>query len=153
MKKIIPPILALVCTMILFSCGKETQSSTQGGGICKIRYTITPSLSGKSKLNGIEQAHSFTSVTPIVLIQWVGTITTTLSSIESPEFSVTKGQNVTIGSTSINSYDNTCRSVKIECIVNNKTVNSFIKELGYLSNTPLTPCKDNSNSSVNFIIP
>ena len=131
MKKFIPPILALVCTMILFSCGKETQSSTQGGGTCKISFTITPEMPIKGTLLGTEYFSTFAAVTPVALLRWSGATGMPLASIESPEFSVTKGQNVVIEGIEVNNYDDQCRTVKIECIVNNKIINSFSKELGY----------------------
>jgi hypothetical protein len=153
MKKIIPPILALVCTMIMFSCGKETQSSTQGGGTCKIRITITPEIPTKSRFGSSDYVNSFSSLTPVVLLQWIGSQGYPLSTIESPEFSVTKGQNITCGSTSISNYDGICRSVKIECLLNNKSINAFTKELGIKDLGQSTMCKDAANSAVNFIIP
>lgn len=155
MKKIIPPILALVCTIIFFSCGKETQSTTQGGGICKIKITISPEIPITSKFNGVESQNSFISFWPLpaTTLQWSGASGYALSTIESPEFSVTKGQNVSSSGTSISNYDGICRTVNIECFVNNKSVGLFTKELGIKSTSPYSLCKDQGNSTVNFIIP
>jgi hypothetical protein len=152
-KKIIPPILALVCTTAFFSCGKETQTSTQGGGICKIKFTITPEIPTKTKFGLVDYANSFSSITPVVVLQWNGLSGFPLATIESPEFSVTKGQNITCGSTTITNYDGICRSIKIECILNNKSIKAFTKELGYMDISKGTMCKDATNSGVNFIIP
>ena len=32
-------LTSLILTLMFYGCGKETQSSTQGGGLFKIRYT------------------------------------------------------------------------------------------------------------------
>ena len=152
MKKITPPILALVCTIIMFSCGKETQSTTQGGGVCKIKITISPEIPMTSKFNNTDYTNSFQSSCGF-LLQWTGSSGFALSTIETPEFSVTKGQNVSCSGTSIANYDEICRTVKIECFVNNKSVGLFTKELGIKSFIPAIYCKDVGNSTVNFIIP
>lgn len=146
-------ITSIFLTLIMFSCGKETQSSTQGGGICKIKITISPQIPMTSKFNNIDYPNSFQSMCAISLLQWSGASGYALSTIETPEFSVTKGQNVSCSSTSITNYDGICRTVNIECFVNNKSVGLFTKELGMKLASPISLCKDYQNSAVNFIIP
>ena len=152
--KLFPFLIAMLCTVIVFSCGKETQSSTQGGGICKIRITFSPQIPMTSKFNGFDQPNSFQSVCAGSLLSWNGAVGNALSTIETPEFSVTKGQNISCQSTSISNYDQICRTVSFECFVNNKSVGLFTKELGIIQlSSPILLCKDHSNNTVNFIIP
>lgn len=152
-------LTALILTLIFYSCGKETQSSTQGGGLFKIRYTITPSLQIGLGAGGIG-SNGFTSLCNIqglsgLTLMWYGSSASMpFSTMETNEFSVTKGQNVGIGGIAIaNQIDYQCRTLKIEAIINGKVFNTIVKEMGYSNSKPLTKCKDFDQNSVNFIIP
>jgi hypothetical protein len=149
-------VLSIVLTVLIFSCGKETQSSTQGGGLFKIRYTITPPLQiGGTSISD----NSFQTICPTpgfagINIVWHGnTASTSLASIETNEYSVTKGQNITSGTALGNQMNPICHTVKIEGLINGKVFQTFTKDLGFSSLSPMVKCKDFDQNSVNFIIP
>lgn len=135
---------ATVFTALLLGCGKETQSSTQGGGLFKLKVTFTPPLQGP--------VGSFQINAPAPSINYVWTGSPDLSVYESQEYSVTKGQNISVGF-----YDNlvvlVCRQVKVEGLLDNKVFKSTTLELGRKSINPIINCKDGTNQQVNFIIP
>ena len=146
----------LLLTALVVSCGKETQSSTQGGGICKIRTTITPPL--QSGTTGPQQvlSNSFQAITGVGTITWSGAQqTSALALIESQEFSVTKGQNVSFNIfTFANFYDLVCRQVKVEFLINNSVKKTETIELGCTQITPTQLyCKDGASKTLNFIVP
>ncbi len=151
---------SIILTVLIFSCGKETQSSTQGGGLFKVRYTITPPLqNGLGGTTGTSQ-NAFTSMCNIqglsgLTLMWYGnSANLPFSTMETNEFSVTKGQNVGIAAIQIlNQIDYQCRTLKIEGIINGKVFNTITKEMGYSSSKPLIKCKDFDQNSVNFIMP
>ncbi|MBM3399752.1 MAG: hypothetical protein FJY15_04205 [Bacteroidetes bacterium] len=153
MKKLFSIIATtLLLTALIVSCGKETQSSTQGGGICKIRTTITPPL--QTGETGLGQSNFFYASTPVGIISWNGVgQTSALASIESQEFSVTKGQNVTFYITDfINFYDFVCRQVKVEFLIDNKVKKTeILLEFGFTSVN--MSCKDGYMKTLNFIVP
>lgn len=150
--------ITLCLTILIFACGKETQSSTQGGGNFKIRYTIIPALqNGLNSVQASNQFHSLCnsspSLTGLSLHWWGSNSNNPFSTIETNEFAVTKGQNVTIQAiTLINSYDYQCRSVKIEAFINGKLFNTVTREMGYSSANGVK-CLDFDQNSVNYIIP
>lgn len=157
MKKLFTIFTAtLLLTALVVSCGKETQSSTQGGGICKIRYTITPPLQP-----GIRLGIYYNSFAPYSLnTGWLGTTQTQpLSTTETQEFSVTKGQNVGVGASLQNLYDLVCRQVKVDFLIDNSVKKTVILEMGYSKydtsdpNNPVLYCKDGVQASLNFIVP
>lgn len=159
-KKITPIITALAFVISIISYGKETQSSTQGGGLFKIRYTITPSLQNGLGGTGGTRQNIFTSMCNIqglsgLNTMWYGgSASAPFSTMETNEFSVTKGQNLGFGAIQIlNDIDYQCRTLKIEAIINGKVFNAVIKELGYSSFNPLIKCKDFDQNSVNFVVP
>lgn len=138
---------ATLFTALLLGCGKETQSSTQGGGLFKFKVTITPPLqSGKSDQLQI-------TTTPIALIyQWFGlTSSTNLSLYESQEYSVSKGQNVS-ATFYLGNSDNACRQVTVVGLIDNKVFKTETLEMGVKSANPPIYCKD-QNPTINFIIP
>jgi hypothetical protein len=153
-------VMTFFLQIIMLSCGKETQSSTQGGGLFKIRYTITPPLQyGFGGTTGTSQ-NAFTSVCNIqglsgLTLMWYGnSANLPFSTMETNEFSVTKGQNVGIAAIQIlNQIDYQCRTLKIEAIINGKVFNTITKEMGYSSSKPLIKCKDFDQNGVNFIMP
>jgi hypothetical protein len=137
---------ATVFTALLLGCGKETQSSTQGGGLFKFKVTITPPLQG-SAVGPFQINSSALSINYL----WT-TGSPDLSVYESQEYSVTKGQNISVGfyNTLAN---NVCYQVKVEGLLDNKVFKSTTLELGYKSIIPTITCKDGTNQQVNFIIP
>jgi hypothetical protein len=148
---------ATVFTALLLGCGKETQSSTQGGGICKIRATITPPLqpgisSSTSSYNTFGYFNSFGDFNG-------SAETKSFSNAETQEFSVTKGQNVTITVAVSNLYDVVCRQVKVEFLIDNNVKKTEFLEMGYSKynptdpNNPILYCKDGTLKSLNFIVP
>ena len=146
----------LLLTALIVSCGKETQSSTQGGGICKIRYTITPPLQPGIRLGAYYNGFSPYSPNP----SWNGfTQTQALSITETQGFSVTKGQNVTVSAQLSNLFDLVCRQVKVEVLIDNNIKKTVILEMGYTKfdtmdpNNPVLYCKDEVYASFNFIVP
>lgn len=146
---------SFLLTVLIFSCGKETQNSTQGGGKFKIRYTISPALSfGTSSgnfFNTIATTQGFSGLN----LRWFGNSSSSdLTTIETVEYSVTKGQNISIGHV-VNNDDKVCRSLKIEGLINGNVFFSTTKLLGISGGTPAQPtkCADTDNNSVNFIIP
>lgn len=156
MKQITPPIFALVCTMLMFSCGKETQSSTQGGGIFKIKFTVSPplpiGLAGTAPYTGHNTF--LANIVTLQILGWNGKdATSPLSTLETNEFSVTKGQNVNVFQLQIGNFDNVCRTVKCEGLLNGKTTQVFSRELGAKDYVKSINCKDVQNPGVIFVIP
>jgi hypothetical protein len=145
---------ATVFTALLLGCGKETQSSTQGGGIFKLRVNINPPLQyGSSGVSG-SQYNLFQIISPAGTTLWMGNSQSVdLSSWESPEISVTKGQNlpVTVGLNDLK--DLKCHQVKIDGLIDNKVIKSVVLELGQTSLNPIVQCKDVNNTNINFIVP
>jgi hypothetical protein len=143
----------LLLTALIVSCGKETQSSTQGGGMFKVRVTITPPLNNGG---AIGNSNTFAVLLP-ENYQWNGYLqSSSLSSWQSQEISVTKGQNVQTN-LAINTYfDLKCRQVKFEGILNGNVIKTIDLELGQTSISPPVNCKDQVTGtylSINSIIP
>ena len=142
-------LFVIAISMFFSSCGKETQSTTQGGGVFKVRITIDPPLqSGMSATSGFNLV---TIQVASALKSWSGTQQTApLSTFETDEISVTSGQNVQFFiSQFINLYDRNCRSVKYEAIQNGKINETHTLSLGY--NGTLY-CADGMTVSKNFIM-
>lgn len=98
--------------LLLSSCGKETQNTTQGGGVFKVRVTIDPPLQSGAPTTG-----STNSIALLVSSSgkvWSGGQQTgPLSTLETDEISVTSGQNVQFFiSTFSNMFDRICRTIK-----------------------------------------
>jgi hypothetical protein len=151
--------LPIILQIFMFSCGKETQNTTKGGGLFKVKYTFTPALQNGTTSNGgsntfLSVCNSSPALTGLSL-QWHGnSALNPCSSLETNEFSVTNGQNVSIGGLGVsNLFDLQCRTVKIEAMINGKVFNTVVREFGYSKINPLTKCADFDNNSVNFIIP
>ena len=142
---------------MFYGCGKETQSSTQGGGLFKIRYTITPPLDFGyvGNMNNIFQTFNNIQGFTGLNLRWVGgQQSSPLSTIETIELSTTKGQNISTNTFLTNSINRICHNVKIEGIINGKVFQTFSKEYG-TTGTGLNAvnCKDQGQTAVNFIIP
>ena len=156
MKTIKAYILSLALTILVFSCGKETQATTQGGGLFKYRVTITPPLQfGKTGQFNTKSNNVFITVPSLGTgYQWNGDqMTSNYSTYESQEFSVTKGQNILFQVGIVNTYDLICRNVKIEALINGNVFKTVTQEKGYSSDSPLIKCKDFDAPTLNFIIP
>jgi hypothetical protein len=136
--------------LLLGSCGKETQSTTQGGGVFKVRVTIDPPLQP-----GVSSPFLSNSVNIIMagnIRGWNGGLQTVpLSTLETDEISVTSGQNVQLFITDFsNIVDRNCRTVKYEAIQNGKINEVHIVSLGYNGSSSL--CADGVSVSKNFIM-
>ncbi len=148
MKNPILIIASLTLTLII-SCGKENQTSTNGGGVFKVRVTIDPPLQpglNSGAYNSIGISVSTTTKS------WTGIQQTKqLSTIETDEISVTKGQNIQFTISSfLNNYDRICRTIKYEAIQNGKVNETHIASLG-IDNSGMI-CADGLMINKNFII-
>lgn len=147
---------SIILTLLVLSCGKETQSSTQGGGLFKYRVTFNPSIPNIPTLaSRVNQVVISSTVPELGIFNWNTSSSNPkpepLTNYESPEISVTKGQNIGITGVAIANLGSLgCVATKIEGIQNGKIIKTVNLELGYNSSTQ--QCKDVSNSSVNFII-
>jgi hypothetical protein len=146
--------VATLFTIFLFGCGKETQSSTQGGGLFKWRVSVTPALTtGLGGPLGMENALHVMSYSNYV---WDGKNATAPFSVyeDLNEFSVTKGQNLSVMVYLYNRKDLGCRQVKLEGLINGKVFKTFDFETGFksITNSQLVGCGQ-SQSTYNFIIP
>jgi hypothetical protein len=150
MKTIICKHLVLLTLVSgIFSCGKETQSSTQGGGTLKFNVTITPALqSGMNQQT--YQSNQFAFFSGVNMYSWSGD--TNLGNYTSDELSVTKGQNIPCTIYLYSVYDLICRTVQIDAVLNGKVMKTVTKNMGH-NGSLYTYCKDGIQSSVNFIIP
>jgi hypothetical protein len=144
-------ILALITTLTIFSCGKETQSTTQGGGTFNLKLTISPPLQfGSSPSSG--QNTLFMQVGNIQK-QWMGnSASQNLSQMISDDISVTSGQNMFCIIQINNTYDFTCRTITAEGIQNGKVIKTYTLEQGYKNGSTLIMCIDGVNVTKNFII-
>ena len=141
---------SLLLTIGFFSCGKETQSTTQGGGKFYVKAKISPPLqSGKSVIAlgyNIFQLAIAGSAS-----KWDGsTNSQSLSELVTDEFSVTAGQNIGIMVNLSNTYDVSCRTVTIEGIQNGKVIKSYTFSMGMSSTSSY--CSDGYVQQKNFII-
>jgi hypothetical protein len=144
---------AIILAVLVFSCGKESQSTTQGGGTFIVRAKISPPLqSGKtiqsqvSVYNGISLWGLGFSTT------WDGSAQTQgISEIISNEISVTSGQNVMAYIRISNLYDFTCRTITLEGIQNGKIIKSYTLNMGY-NGSPSAFCTGQLSQNRNFIM-
>ena len=151
LNKISPVILALVCTFIIFSCGKETQSTTQGGGTFNLKLTISPPLQFGKNASG--QINTLFMQTTNIQKQWSGNgASQSLSQVISDDISVTSGQNVFCIIQISNQYDFACRTITAEGIQNGKVIKTYTLEQGYKDATTLSLCLDGITITKNFII-
>ena len=149
---------AILLAVLVFSCGKETQSSTQGGGNLKVKISVYPPLQiGKDSTSLNTNFNQFGATVDYQTYMWNGlNDKSSFISWESQEFAVTKGQNFLVSTLVYNNYDFVCRSVKIEAYLNNVIFKVINLELGFDGNNN-TKCKDQPNigsgNSINLIIP
>jgi hypothetical protein len=154
MKKLVTIFtVTFILTALLISCDKETPSS-QGGGVFKVKVSITPPLTGGTNANFGFNYFQLGSVGGSLMFHGsTYNESNTLSNWEGQEVSVTKGQNipVMIGLNSL--YDLKCRKVLLEGFLDGKLLKSVSLELGQTSAVPIVNCKDQQTTTINFIIP
>ena len=143
-------LVSICLTILVVACGKETQSSTQGGGKFVVRVKFSPSLQvGTSGQAGTSNSimvwgAGFSS-------RWDGVNQSqALSEITTDEISVTSGQNLPVYITMGNMFDRNCRTVTLEGIQNGKVIKTYNLSLGYKSD--LSICVDGLQANKNFII-
>jgi hypothetical protein len=142
-------IIALTLQLSILSCGKETQNTTQGGGVFKITAKISPPLQ-IGVVNGGMNAFSLGINGSTA--QWIGnSASSNLSEITTDELSVTSGQNITSIIYLSNAYDQVCRTVTLEGIQNGKVIKTYNLELGIKDAAKALYCKDGYQITKNFI--
>lgn len=143
---------SLLLTIGFLSCGKETQSTTQGGGTFVIKATVTPPLQfGKSSAQ-IPQINIFQLWGSGFLSKWDGNSNSTnLSEIVTDEISVTSGQNLSCFLHITNQYDFVCRTIKLEGIQNGKVIKTYTLSMGFKSSSA-DMCTDGYQNQKTFII-
>ena len=136
--------LLLLTSLFLFnSCDNETPSTVGGGGRIKFDVSISPPI--KNGDNFQELANSGVLINN-PLEGYSGEIT--------PEYAVTKGQNLPATLSVINSIDLECKTVTIKAILNGSVIDTKVLEMGYKQYpTPIELCKDGTSKSLNYIIP
>jgi hypothetical protein len=168
MKKfIIIGCAATLFTIFLFGCGKETQSSTQGGGLFKYKVTISPSLD-----TGMGPAIYMGVLLPRVTVNMVTISAATGSGYvwhgqtepkpfsvyeDRNEFSVTKGQNIAVYVNIGNQKNPGCIQIRVDGYIDGKIFKTFNAQGGYQTYTYPTgvycPNSNNGFQQFNFIIP
>lgn len=136
--------------MFITSCGKETQASTKGGGIFKVRLTIDPPLQpGKSVI----ETYNYLTMSIANSSKGWGGINQTkpLTTLETDQISVTSGQNIMFTILFSNAFDSQCRTIKCEAIQNGKTNEIIYLSMGTVKNGN-SPCEDGLNITKNFIM-
>ena len=136
------------------SCGKETQSTAQGGGVFKVKVTVNPPLQKGIGLSPSEYNSAGVSIAGFLNTGWSGnTNNADLSNFTTEEIAVTNGQNLSVYVYVSNFKDLNCRDVKIEGIQNGKVIKTYNYSMGYKSLLP-TPnlCLDGNAVQNNFII-
>lgn len=134
---------AVLLAVLVFSCGKETQSTTQGGGTFYVRVTINPPLQfGVNPLGNYVGIGCLTSTKT-----WNSqNQTSNLTSLQCDEVTVTSGQNIQATFMLRTLYDHQCRNVLLEGVQNGKVIKSYTYEIGDNS------CKDLFQQFPNFIM-
>ena len=139
---------AMLLAVLVFSCGKETQTTTQGGGRFIIKATFTPPL----QFGQIVSKYNSTRMYGIGFdVVWDGISKQyDLTELTTDDLSVTSGQNIAFYFNLYNGYDFQCRNVKIEGIQNGKVIKTYNFSMGYSS--PTTCCNDGFGINKNFIV-
>jgi hypothetical protein len=148
-------IVLIVVVLFFNSCGKETQSTTQGGGTFYVRMTISPPLSvGSRNVNGSKFYNSVSLWGPNFNSGWSGSNSSTpLSVLNSTEISVTKGQNITAYWSLSNYKDCKCVTLTFEGIQNGNVIKTYTLNGGLSDTTFLNNCATgNTVTYPNFII-
>ncbi len=117
-------ILSILFTILIFSCGKENQSSNQGGKFY-VKATISPPLQlGKNMFQ-------IAFVDIINLKQWNGiTGSKPCSELSSFEADVTGGQEIKVEIICQNNEDYLCRTVTLQGILNGNVIKTYSLSMG-----------------------
>jgi|GEM_PF-6462996 hypothetical protein len=137
--------LLLLTSLFLFnSCDNETPSTVGGGGRIKFDISISPPLKNTDLFQVIGFAAGFAIATDVE--GYSGEIT--------PEYAVTKGQNVGVSLNISNTTSLECKTVTIKAILNGSVIDTKVLEMGVKQITPSQIfCKDGYSKSLNYIIP
>lgn len=140
--KLLFNLLLLTCLFLFNSCDNETPSTVGGGGRIKFDISISPPLKNGDQFQGQSAVGAFVGITE----GYSGEIT--------PEYAVTKGQNLPF-ILSLSNYNNLgCHTVTIKAILNGSIFDTQVFELGWEQwPSPQKFCKDGYTKSVNYIIP
>ena len=134
-------IIALSAFFLLNSCDKQTPSTVSGGGRIKFDISISPPFKA-----GDNAAFQFLGNAAFINVSggnYSGEIT--------PEFAVTKGQNLTQRTLVYDLTNYICRTITIKAILNGTVFDTKVLEMGKLSMS--LNCKDGVEKSLNYIIP
>ena len=133
----------LLTSLFLFnSCDNETPATISGGGRIKFDISISPPL---------KTGETFQVI--LTTGQILG-VTEGYSGETTPEYAVTKGQNLTAMLMVNNQVSVICKTVTIDAILNGSVIDTKVFEMGYKQYpSPLEYCKDGFSKSVNYIIP
>jgi hypothetical protein len=111
---------AMLLAVLVFSCGKETQSTTQGGGKLKLVLTSTPT----NTAGVIFMPNIFNPGTS----QGMYADTKKNGKVETDEFAVTKGQNFSV--TLYGGSATGCTTLKLEAYVDGKLIQTITHTAG-----------------------
>ena len=141
--KSLSKVILLTSLFLFNSCDNETPATISGGGRIKFDISISPPLK--------------TGETFQVILTTGGQIqavTEGYSGETTPEYAVTKGQNLTAMLMVNNQVSVICKTVTIDAILNGSVIDTKVFEMGYKQYpSPLEYCKDGFSKSVNYIIP
>ncbi len=121
--------VTVILAALVFSCGKETQSTTQGGGKLKLVLTSTPT----NTVGMIQMPNIFNPGS----LQGLYQDAKKNGKVETDEFAVTKGQNFSVlvyGGTT-----NGCTTLKLEAFVDGKLIQTITHTAGGQAGT--TTCE------------
>ena len=137
--KSLSKVILLTSLFLFNSCDNETPATISGGGRIKFDISISPPL----KTGEYFQCLLTTG-------QILG-VTEGYSGETTPEYAVTKGQNLTAMLLVNNQVSLICKTVTIDAILNGSVIDTKVFEMGYKTNTSF--CIDGYSKSVNYIIP
>ncbi len=129
--------LIVLSSLFLFnSCDKQTPSTVSGGGRIKFDISISPPFKA-----GDNSCFQF------IGIAFINACGQNYSGEITPEFAVTKGQNVTQRVSGVDYTNYTCRTITIKAILNGTVFDTKVLEMGSVD------CKDRIDKTLNYIIP
>ena len=135
-------VILLTSLFFFNSCDNETPATISGGGRIKFDISISPPLKTGETLQCILPTGQILGVTE------------GYSGETTPEYAVTKGQNLTAMLMVNNQVSLICKTVTIDAILNGSVIDTKVFEMGYKQYpSPLEYCKDGFSKSVNYIIP
>jgi hypothetical protein len=143
-------VLLLILSIFFNACDDETIDTAGGGGRFQVAVTVTPPLKiGSNYFNGGDILN--------FVVSFIGSQTFKQNSpsyLITEEYSVTKGQTMSIYSFNLFNYsDYSCRNVKVDFILNGNIVRTENYNLGYSGSTT-TLCADGTSlNTLNYIIP